>query len=197
MIRDIKVCLLGESGVGKTCLLHRFIHNEFCEHMSTIGSAYVSHSIPHADVPSGVPMSIWDTAGMEVFKAITRQYIRGSDITLICFDSDRRSFLAAENWADEVAAEEPNSTQIMVATKMDLVSTMAPHIPQQEVKSVMKKKGLAHVFNTSAKTGLNVSELFSTVDQIAVEKFIQKHPRHFSTVHVEGAVSVRAMSCCS
>ncbi|KAF8058946.1 YPTV3 [Scenedesmus sp. PABB004] len=117
-----KVLLIGDSGVGKTCLVTRFIRDSFAEHLpSTVGVDYaVKRMSLHG---AEVKVTIWDTAGQERFRALTSTFYRGAKGIIFVYDVTRRETLAslAESWMDELAryAPHPDVARMVVANKVD------------------------------------------------------------------------------
>jgi Ras-related protein Rab-1A len=115
-----KVVIIGDTGVGKSCLLLRFADDQYSEgHISTIGVDFRFRTLP-VDKKI-VKLQIWDTAGQERFRTITSAYYRGADGIIVCYDvSDEASFNHVNDWLTEVnryASE--TSCKLIVATKSD------------------------------------------------------------------------------
>ena len=84
-----KILTLGESGVGKTCILRRFVENKFIKnHLATIGIDFRTKTIPINDYE--VKLKIWDTAGEERFRNITNQYYKGADGIILVYDLNNK-----------------------------------------------------------------------------------------------------------
>ncbi|KAG8223347.1 hypothetical protein J437_LFUL001225 [Ladona fulva] len=128
----LKVVILGDGGVGKSCLMNRFVHNRFDEgSFHTIGVEFLNR-----DVTIGgetYTLQIWDTAGQERFKSLRTPFYRGSDICLLTFAlDDRASFEHLPLWRSEflhyadVQDEPPNRAFpfLVVGNKADLVSSV-------------------------------------------------------------------------
>jgi len=101
-ICQFKVVLLGESAVGKSSLVLRFVKREFHEFQeSTIGAAFLTQTIQVDDTT--VKFEIWDTAGQERYHSLAPMYYRGAQAALIVYDiTSRDSFLKAQNWVREL-----------------------------------------------------------------------------------------------
>jgi Ras-related protein Rab-1A len=116
-----KVVLIGDSGVGKSCLLLRFADDTFTESfISTIGVDFRFRTLTVDE--QSVKLQIWDTAGQERFRTITSAYYRGADGIILVYDkTKRKSFDSVENWITEVdkyASE--NTVKILLGNKADL-----------------------------------------------------------------------------
>ena len=156
-----KLLLIGNSGVGKSCLLMRYAENSFTENFfNTIGVDFKIKNI-HLD-KSMIKLQIWDTAGQERFRTLTSSYYRGAHGIIIVYDvCDRDSFENVRQWMTEIerfASEQVN--KLLVGNKCDL----------DELRKVTFQEGaeLAKHFDipfleTSAKNSVNVEETFSTM----------------------------------
>ncbi|KAK8897761.1 hypothetical protein M9Y10_015727 [Tritrichomonas musculus] len=151
----LKIIIVGESGVGKTCLLLRYVDNKFIfDHISTVGSDY---RVKHTEI-NGEPIDlhIWDTAGQERFRSITKTYFNSAHGAIVVFDvSNRISFDNVSYWVNAVK-EKDNSIQfILVGNKIDLKR----EITNEEAKEFADSLDIQY-FETSAKDGTNITEAF-------------------------------------
>lgn len=155
-----KVLLLGDTSVGKSCFLKRFTENTFQDvHISTIGLDYRLKEVKNKKGNS-INVQIWDTAGQERFRSITKNYYRGAHGILILFDTtSNKSFGNMKNWVTQVKENSSSSVVVyIVGTKIDLEE--ARTVPQEYGINLGKELGLKY-FETSAKTGINVTETFT------------------------------------
>ena len=159
-----KFIIVGNMSVGKSCLLMRFADNQFKEaHQATIGVDFGSQIIHVGD--SCIKIQIWDTAGQEDFRAITRAYYREACAALLVYDAtNRQSFTEIRTWLEAVRNNSTNDHIVMtlVGNKSDLCGR---HTGSRRVKTAEGEKfadnhGMLHV-ETSAKTGANVNEAFA------------------------------------
>ena len=117
-----KVLMIGNSGVGKSCLLLRFADDRFEEsNMPTIGVDFKIRTIESDD--KVCKLQIWDTAGQERFKTITSAYYRGTHGIMVTYDvTDRDSFNAVHTWmaeADKYIPSNNNVIKILIGNKTD------------------------------------------------------------------------------
>jgi Ras-related protein Rab-8A len=157
----IKLLLIGDSGVGKSCLLLRFSDDTFTTNfITTIGIDFKIRTIELDG--KRVKLQIWDTAGQERFRTITTAYYRGAMGILLTYDvTDEQSFQNIRNWMkniEEHAAE--NVNKILIGNKCDLV--------EKKVVDTQRGQQLADSYNikfleTSAKNNLNVEEAFFSI----------------------------------
>lgn len=161
--------ILGDSGVGKSSLLVRFVRNEFHENTrSTISAAYLTRNVEfEVNHQSKITeLSIWDTAGQERFRSLnTPMYYRGALGAVIVYDStDSTSFKNARGWFTQLKMlGEPNVQVALVGNKFDKVEPkpfeeMGPSLEAQAAEFATQN-AMFHI-QTSAKTGLNVEKVF-------------------------------------
>ena len=157
---QFKLIILGDSGVGKTCLLMRFTEDKFTpSHITTIGIDFKTKTLNLNG--KSVKLQIWDTAGQEKFRTITQTYYKGAMGIILAFDcSDEKSFGNIKSWMKQIEAHaSPGVFQILIGNKSDLlnrvISTESAHKLADEYK--------IKYFETSAKNGTNVTEAFESI----------------------------------
>ncbi|PAA82250.1 hypothetical protein BOX15_Mlig031168g2, partial [Macrostomum lignano] len=140
--RVIKLLLIGDSGVGKSCLLRRFAENSFDESQNATPTIGVNFKIVQNEIDgSSIKCQIWDTAGQERFRTITSSYYRGCAGALLVFDaSNRDSFDSCERWLQELRASAPESVHaVLVANKSDSDEAA---VTQEEADEFAKSHGI-------------------------------------------------------
>ncbi|KAJ6248852.1 ras-related protein rab-24 [Anaeramoeba flamelloides] len=165
---DMKIVLLGNTFVGKTCLVNRFVNETFDEQKQTIGVSFGSKSITYKD--QTLTLGIWDTAGQERFESISRMYYRQANVAIICYDvCDRKSFSKLQYWVDEVRENERDCLICLAGTKVDLAKN--PENRKVSIDEIEKYADSIQVkyIETSAKLNLNIQKLFLTV----IEDFLE------------------------
>ena len=190
-IRSHKVVLLGDSTVGKTCLAHRMKFNNFmlCPD-STIGCEFFAHTVESSE--GKLKLLIWDTAGQEVFRSFTPQFLRGAVLVVIAYDSSvpiRQCKI--ENWIKMVPED---AIILIVPTKSDLPSAAAE---SDRLDSLESKSPIYFAESTSAKTGQNVDVLLERMVQVLQKHNPSKHsePR-IKYVDMEDEEK-RLLDCCA
>ena len=159
-----KLVIIGDSGVGKSCILLRFADDTFTEnYYSTIG---VDFRFKCVDIGERkCKLQIWDTAGQERFKTVTSAYYRGADGIMIIFDqTDKESFNNIQHWIEDISrysTDEP--AKIIIANKDDMAEEKKI-VKNEDINELEKKTGL-EVIKTSAKTGENVEYAFKKLAQ--------------------------------
>ncbi|OHT14370.1 Ras-related protein Rab-14 [Tritrichomonas foetus] len=164
---SLKVVVVGESGVGKTCLLVRFVRNSFDEEsQSTLGVEFMSKIIQTQK--HRIQLQLWDTAGQELFRSVTRGYYRGSVGALLLFDlSNRDTFDNIGKWLQDVRdIARPECVLALIGNKSDLDSKR--QISREEAEEFAKQNSMLY-FEVSAKTGENVEPAFDGIVS-AIEK---------------------------
>jgi len=162
---DLKLVLLGQPGVGKTCLVYRYLYNTFGDTISTIGASFAMKKVEANGRPCN--LGIWDTAGQERFDSLSSFYCRGARAAIICFDlTERASFESLQQkWVRKVIDEAEQGCHIcIVGTKLDLIQAqMASRAVSKEEVDALAAKHNANVFETSAKAGTGVGDIFQCV----------------------------------
>ena len=159
---------MGDSGVGKSCIIIRYIENNFSNNlMNSIG---VDFKLKNIEIDSKkIKLQIWDTAGQERFKTITTSYYKGAHAILIVFDiTDRDSFDHVRNWMvdiDKFAKE--GVLRILVGNKCDLEHDRK--VRTEEAKEIANKYGIKYI-ETSAKDTINIDDLFVSTAKYLLSK---------------------------
>ena len=160
-----KVILIGNSGVGKTALRHRYFGRGFHkQYLMTLGSDFALKELDHAYA------QIWDLAGQISFQTIRRVYYKGTHGIILVFDlTDEKSFADLDQWIEEVELNNGLVPIVLVGNKNDLLSKDNPtEIMEEQIKDFIKQKQTEYdipitYFKTSAKTGKNVKSMFKAL----------------------------------
>ena len=167
-----KFVLLGDSCVGKSCLLVRFADDDFIENYSaTIGVDFRFRSLTHCE--RKVKLQIWDTAGQERYRTITNAYYKGAEGIILCFDLfKKQSFNNLDIWLKEVEKHGKTDVEIVViGNKHDLVEEqrMEPEVSEAEMQEFTKRTGI-EIYLASAKSGENVEKTFLKLTETLIGK---------------------------
>jgi Ras-related protein Rab-2A len=162
-----KYIIIGDTGVGKSCLLLQFTDKRFQPvHDLTIGVEFGSRLVSltntaaaTTDANTQVKLQIWDTAGQESFRSITRSYYRGAAGALLVYDITRRdTFAHLGRWLEEATSHaQPNMVILLIGNKNDLEDRRA--VSTAEGQAFADQHGLLFL-ETSAKTAYNVEAAF-------------------------------------
>ncbi|XP_019130744.1 ras-related protein Rab-25b [Larimichthys crocea] len=156
-----KVVLIGESGVGKSNLLSRFTKNEFNhDSRTTIGVEFSTRTVQLSGFT--IKAQIWDTAGLERYRAITSAYYRGAVGALLVYDITKHlTYDSVDRWLKELYDHaDPHIVVMLVGNKTDLESERS--VPTEEAQGFAEKNGLLFL-ETSALESTNVEAAFNNV----------------------------------
>ncbi|KAL9609241.1 MAG: hypothetical protein Q9167_005976 [Letrouitia subvulpina] len=200
---SVKLVLLGEAAVGKSSLVLRFVNNDFQENKEpTIGAAFLTQkcNLPHRTIK----FEIWDTAGQERFASLAPMYYRNAQSALVVYDITKpTSLVKARHWVAELQRQaSPGIVIALVGNKLDLTNGEGPErdanteegseetrgtaegaeaendarkVSTQEGRTYAEEEGLLF-FETSAKSGHNVQEVFTAIAN-AIPETQMKGPR--------------------
>lgn len=191
----MKLLLVGDSGVGKSCLLLRFVEDKFNPlFITTIGIDFKIRTIESKG--KKIKLQVWDTAGQERFRTITTAYYRGAMGIVLIYDvTDARTFENVENWFETVTQHANDDAQIfLVGNKSD----------DEENRQVSRDQGqqLAQKLNipfleASAKTNENVEAIFYELAGVIQENHVDQEPQQKSSaVDVGLATNNFKANCC-
>ena len=164
MIR-LKILILGDSAIGKTSLLLKYVDGYFPKiYISTIGVEFKSKTINLNGMD--IKLQIWDTAGQERFHCITKNFMKGSDGIIFAYDiTNRSTFDNLKNWISEAQEAAGDFEKIIVGNKIDMEE-------RREVTEEMKNKLLNEIdidlVEISAKKDRNVNEVFDKLVKIFI-----------------------------
>ena len=155
--------------MGKSCLLARIMDNEFkIEHQVTIGVEFGAFVSKIED--KIVKLQIWDTAGQESFRSITRIFYRGAHCVFLTYDVTREeTFVNLLDWLKEIKQHASEDVRVyLIGNKSEMEEQR--EVTMQRALEFAREYKLHKVFETSAKTGYNVEEVFALV---AKELYLQ------------------------
>ena len=161
---SIKVVLLGEAGVGKTCIIKQFIEKKFEQNTdSSLSAQFVSKTIEYVDFAKTLKFDIWDTVGQERFRSIAKIFYKDAHVVILVYDiTSKKSFNALNDfWIGEIK-NNCNGTPLfaIIGNKNDLY--MKQEVDPLDAKDLAKKIG--GIFQlTSAKTAEGISQLFDII----------------------------------
>ena len=166
-----KIVLIGDTCVGKSCILVRFSDDVFSEnYVTTIGVDFRFKTMIIKNKIAKI--QIWDTAGQERYRSITTAYYRGAAAIIICCDSTNKdSFYNLNNWIDEIAKyTDRDVDKLILMNKCDLVENR--QIDKSEISKFEKENGVK-IMEVSAKTGDGIDKAFEFI----IEKLIDKNEK--------------------
>jgi len=194
----IKLLLIGDSGVGKSCLLLRFSDDSFTpSFITTIG---IDFKIRTIDLDgSRIKLQIWDTAGQERFRTITTAYYRGAMGILLVYDvTDDKSFGNIRNWIRNIEQHATESVnKMLIGNKCDLVDK---RVVETERGQALADEYHIKFMETSAKNSINVDKAFISLAKDIKNRLIDNPDaaaKDKGTVDVNGSTGGSGSSGCS
>ena len=168
----LKIILVGNSGVGKTCLISSFFKKPINENsIPTVAPAYSVTDIKRSD---GVILQVqlWDTAGQERYHSVSRLFFRDSDVALLCCElGDNESTDAIPSWINRVYEEAPTCKLFIVLTKADLKQQNQIENLKKDINEKFKNIKTYGTFVTSSITRQGVQEVFvAAADLITINE---------------------------
>ena len=167
-IYQFKIILIGDSSVGKTSLVNRFMGFEFQENYAcTINADFKIKSLS-IDQSTGAELTVWDTCGQERYRAITRQYFKDANGVILVYDvNNDNSFKGLNNWLNEIKNNCKNDVSVMlVGNKIDLNNRK---ITKEQGSEFALKNKLMYV-ETSSKEGINIDTPFENLASDIIKK---------------------------
>ena len=156
-----KLVFIGDPGVGKTCIISRFLKGTFdAEQITTVGASYASKTIKISETNESLTLDIWDTAGQEKYRSLTRIFFQGAKLAILVYDITRKeSFENLKNvWLKELKDHADKNVVLGVAgNKSDLYEK--EEVPEQEAREFAKSIGAIFCL-TSAQSNSGIEELF-------------------------------------
>jgi small GTP-binding protein len=186
-----KFIVIGSSGVGKTAITKRFVDDTFTSGSgATVGAEFTVTTIDFDN--HQISIQIWDTAGQEKFKSITKAYIRNALGVILVFDlTDRKSFDELNQWLEDVRAFcDPNAVIILIGNKCDLSDQR--DVTQTDAESFAQSNQLKYL-EASALIGKNIREAF----QRTASALYYRHPiyQEYSKQITEGKSRGKRCNC--
>ena len=162
----LKFLFLGDSDVGKTSLLLKYIDNYFPEsHLATIGVEFKTKDVECNGYK--IHLQLWDTAGQERFRSITKSYFRNANGVIFVYDiTDKKTFKSVKDWVRDSEANDTGFKRILLGNKFDLQNKRK--VEFKEAKDWADKKQI-ECMEVSAKLGTNVNKAIMRLVEICLE----------------------------
>ena len=177
MIEDVvyKILLLGDPTCGKSTILLRYCDKSFQDaHLSTIGLDYRLKTITLKDCTT-IKLQIWDTAGLDRFRAITKNYYKASHGILLIYNvTDIQSFENLNNWTVQIKEECQSWAQIFIVGN-NIEDEENRKITKEQGQELADKLGYPY-YECSAKEGININEIFQDMVEKIHETFLKLFP---------------------
>lgn len=200
ILLKLKILLIGDSNVGKTSILLHYVDNVFPdEHIATIGLEYKEKTLIYRTFK--IKLQVWDTAGEERFRAISKSIFRGTHGVIFVYDiTNKESFSNVKNWRKEIENVEQNLQGEIIGNKIDLDDERK--VNKNSLQELGEKYNMPYM-EVSAKTGENIKAAFDklvdklfkdkTEDEI-IEKYGIKNEENKKTLKKRG--KLKKTNCC-
>jgi len=168
-----KLIVIGDSGVGKSCLSIKATKDYFDYlYTPTVGFEFLSFNMKIND--QVVKLQIWDTCGQEAYRSLINSFYRNSSLAILVYSIDNmNSFESLENWLNDIKIQSnPDIKIILVGNKADLNDNR--EVTKEEGEEFAQKNGISYFLETSAKTGFNVKDIFIKAGKILYEEHLKK-----------------------
>ncbi|XP_067948067.1 ras-related protein Rab-22A-like [Watersipora subatra] len=191
-MREIKLCLLGDTNVGKTSVVQRFVMDSFKPGTeTTIGASFMSKTLLVDD--KSYRYQIWDTAGQEKYRALAPMYYRGSAAAIIMYDiTNEESFRGVKSWIKELREKGPKSIVLAIAgNKIDLEDQR--EVSTEEAADYCSQVGAIFI-ETSALTAAGVNQLFTDISERLPGQSLAVHSNS-ATIQLRKTETSKKKSC--
>jgi small GTP-binding protein len=167
----VKVILVGNSGVGKTCLIGSYLKNTFENRTAqTVAPAYSCREVKKQD-GTIVILQIWDTAGQERYSSISQLFFRDSNVALVCFDpNDETSVVAVRDWVKRILNEVSECHLFGVLMKSDLIPADGIESVINQTKVTLADVNFEAFYATSSLTRDGVEAVFQATAELYTKK---------------------------
>jgi len=194
-VKTFSIITLGDSGVGKTSIINRYINNKFDENnSSTVGINYSNKEMEFNNKDK-IILRLMDTAGQEKYRAITKSYYRNANAVLFVFSlNDKDSFDKINEWMTYFKNNNSKGEHIpkyLVGTKNDLEKC----VEDNSINIFAKENNLSFM-STSAKNNNNIDELFEEVGKNLYIDFIKKGNKGQININIKVLKKKRRNKCC-
>ena len=169
---SFKLIIVGDSGVGKSCLSIKATKNYFeDQYAPTVGFEFLSFNLKINNMI--IKLQIWDTCGQEAYRSLINSFYRNSSLAVLIYSIDSmHSFENLESWLNDIKTQSnPDIKIILIGNKVDLEDKR--EVPKESGDKFCKSNKLCFFMETSAKTGFNAQNLFIEVGKILYNEYIR------------------------
>ena len=192
----LKVIVIGDTCVGKTNFIFRFVENRFSlNYVSTVGFDYRSKIITLPKSKKKVKLQIWDTAGQERYNAVNKNLFQKVQGVIIMYDiTNRASFENINKWLYLLSQNVSDKAKILVGSKLDL-SEEKRIVTEEEGQNLADKNNMPF-YETSSKTGENVEKIFFALAQNIYENLSNENINDNASVKIIQNPERKKKGCC-
>ena len=190
--QTFKILTIGESNVGKTSILRRFVENKFSKiHLSTIGIDYRTKSL-HV-YGKNIKLKIWDTAGQERYHNITSQIYKGADGIMLVYDvTEETSFIKIKDWMEQIITNIGGDeiSIVLLGNKCDVEERAITKERGQEMANSLK----VFYYETSALNGMGINDAFEGLTKEIMKKKNTNH--EIRAISLDSSKNQKKKKCC-
>ena len=168
---SFKIIVIGNSGVGKTCLAYRALKNDFTfESIPTIGFEFLNMLVKLSN--KVISLQIWDTCGQEEYQSVVSKFYKRAAMAILVYSiTDRKSFDSLDTWLNELRNNASSDIKIaLVGNKLDLKSERV--ISKEEALNYKISRKLDLIFESSAKHGDNSRDIFTEAAKMLYKDYL-------------------------
>ena len=169
---SFKIIVIGDSGVGKSCLTTKAVKNNFEEYyQATVGFEFLTFNLKINE--SVIKLQIWDTCGQEIYKSLISNFYRNSSLAILLYAiNNKESFEHVESWLNDLKSQANPDVRIFLAgNKCDLEEER--QIPKEEGMKYMENMKLDLFMETSAKTGYNAKNVLIEAAKVLYKDYLK------------------------
>ena len=200
---NFKIILVGDTGVGKTCLIKNAAKDIFDEiHTPTLGFDMLTFECKIDE--KQIKLEIWDTCGQETYKSLICSFYRNSALAMMVYSIDsNESFYHIESWLKDIKQQSnPDVKIFLIGNKADLEEKR--EVDSNKAKQFIEENNIDYFSETSAKNGFNVKEVFTKAAELLYKEYLKYKERANNTekkdiptpVKVNNDKSKRKSGCC-
>ncbi len=171
-----KMIVIGDPGVGKSCLSGRAIKDKYeGEYAPTIGFEFLTYTVKIED--KVIKLQVWDTCGQEMYRSLITNFYRNASLAMMVYSIDsKESFIHINTWLKEVRLQShPDVKIILIGNKKDLEDKR--EVTVEEAQKYKEENQLLYFEETSAKTGINAKKVFTDAAKILYEEHLKYKKR--------------------
>ena len=195
-VKELKIILLGNSGVGKTCIINRYINDQFNpDSETTLGSSFSTKIIKKGNIE--YRLNIWDTTGQEKYHSITKLFIKGSSAVILVYSIDSlTSFEGLNSWYESIKENLQGNEYILavIGSKSDLIKDEEEVVSEEDAKKFADERDAIFKLVSSKEDPEGINNLFNTILEELIKKKIDK--RNDTVVIQNKKLTKKKKKCC-
>ena len=168
---SFKIIVIGDPGVGKSCLSSRAIKDAFnSDYAATIGFEFLTLNVKIED--KNIKLKIWDTCGQETYKSLITNFYRNSSLAMLVYSiDDKKSFTNLNKWLKEIRIQSnPDIKIVLIGNKADLEDKRA--VSFEEAQKFKEENEILFFMEASAKSGINAKKIFNEAAKILYNEYL-------------------------